>query len=51
MLINPNIDTLIAKSGLAPENVARYVSLLSMINPLGAIFGVFIGKYLVIILL
>lgn len=51
MLINPNIDTFISKFGWTDENAAHYVSLLSMINPLGALFGTFIAKYMVIILL
>lgn len=47
MLINPNIDTFITKFQWTEDNASSYVSLLSMINPLGALFGTFIAKYMV----
>ena len=51
MLINPNIDTFFVKFGWTDENASSYISLLSMINPLGALFGVFIAKHLVIFII
>ncbi len=47
MLINPNIDTFIVKFGWNEENQSSFISILSMINPLGGLFGVFIAKYMV----
>jgi hypothetical protein len=47
MLINPNIDTFISKFALTQENQSTYISILSMVNPLGGLFGVFIAKVLV----
>ena len=44
MLINPNIDTFIVKFGWTEENQSSFISMLSMINPLGGLFGVFIAK-------
>jgi hypothetical protein len=50
MLINPNIETFIVKFGWTDENASLYISLLSMINPLGALFGVFIAKHMVLMI-
>ena len=47
MLINPNIDTFISKFSLTEDNQSTYISILSMVNPLGGLFGVFIAKALV----
>jgi hypothetical protein len=47
MLINPNIDTFISKFSLTEDNQSSYISILSMVNPLGGLFGVFIAKALV----
>ena len=47
MLINPNIDTFITKFALTEYNQSYYISILSMVNPLGGLFGVFIAKVLV----
>ena len=47
MLINPNIDTFIVKFGWTEDNQSSYISMLSMINPTGGLFGVFIAKYLI----
>jgi fucose permease len=47
MLINPNIDTFIVKFGWTEDNQSTFISMLSMINPLGGLFGVFIAKYLI----
>jgi hypothetical protein len=47
MLINPNIDTFISKFSLTEDNKSSYISILSMVNPLGGLFGVFIAKALV----
>ena len=47
MLINPNIDTFISKFSLTDDNQSTYISILSMVNPLGGLIGVFIAKALV----
>ena len=47
MLINPNIDTFIVKFGWTEDNQSSFISMLSMINPMGGLFGVFIAKYLI----
>jgi hypothetical protein len=47
MLINPNIDTFIVKFGWTEENQSTYISMLSMVNPMGGLFGVFIAKGLI----
>ncbi len=47
MLINPNIDTFISKFSLTEDNQSTYISILSMVNPLGGLIGVFIAKVLV----
>jgi hypothetical protein len=47
MLINPNIDTFISKFSLTEDNQSSYISILSMVNPLGGLFGVFIAKAMV----
>jgi len=47
MLINPNIDTFISKFELTEHNQSSYISILSLVNPLGGLVGVFIAKSLV----
>lgn len=47
MLINPNIDTFIAKFGWTDHNASTYISILSMVNPLGGLVGTFVAKYMV----
>ena len=47
MVINPNIETFITKFGWNEDNSSSYVSMLSMINPLGGLCGTFIAKYLI----
>jgi hypothetical protein len=47
MLINPNIDTFITKFELTEDNKSSYISILSLVNPLGGLVGVFIAKSLV----
>ena len=47
MVINPNIDTFIAKFGWTEDNASSYISMLSMVNPLGGMIGTFIAKFIV----
>lgn len=47
MLINPNIDTFIVKFGWSDSNASGYISVLSMVNPLGGLVGTFVAKYMV----
>jgi hypothetical protein len=47
MLINPNIDTFIEKFGWTSENASGFISILSMVNPLGGLVGTFVAKYMV----
>jgi len=47
MLINPNIDTFIVKFGWSDSNASYYISVLSMVNPLGGLVGTFVAKYTV----
>ena len=47
MLINPNIDTFIVKFGWSDSNASGYISILSMVNPLGGLVGTFVAKYMV----
>jgi len=47
MLINPNIDTFIVKFGWTEENASSFISVLSLVNPLGGLIGTFLAKYMV----
>lgn len=47
MLINPNIDTFVVKFGWTEDNASSFISVLSMVNPLGGLFGTFVAKYMV----
>lgn len=52
MVINPNIDTFITKFGWTERaegggNASTYISLMSMVNPLGGLIGTFIAKFIV----
>ena len=47
-VFNPNISTFKLKFGWTPENESNYIALISLLNPLGATFGSFIAKHLVL---